>query len=202
MTKRNRAAQTLLTALLLTGVAFVARAQATPSPIRSPALRDAHLHSPMPGGGLGGWYGDTGLDIAGNFLPVYAIAAGTLDYSERGHTRWTSGRDTPFSVRLCLDQPIPWGTQRVTHVYYTHMSSLEVTQAEGATERRHVEAGERLGVSGIGNGTPHLHLGLLLDGQVEQDSWEFILREGDVRKVLGGYRNGEVLPRLPTVTHP
>lgn len=192
----------MLAALLLTSVGFVASAQPAPATVRSPALRDAHLHSPMPGGGLGGWYGDTGLDIAGNFLPVYAIAAGTLDYSERGHTRWTSGRDTPFSVRLRLDQPIPWGTQRVTHVYYTHMSSLDVTQAEGATARRHVEAGERLGVSGIGNGTPHLHLGLLLDGQVEQDSWEFILREGDVRKVLGGYRNGEVLPRLPAVARP
>ena len=203
MTKPNPVAKTLPWVLLLMTVALAASAETTPAPptpakVRSPALRDARFHSPMPGGGLGGWYGDTGLDIAGNFLPVYAIAAGTLDYSERGHTRWMSGRDTPFSVRLALDTPIAWGTgtQRVTHVYYTHLSALEVTQAEGATERHHVEAGERLGVSGIGNGTPHLHLGLLLDGQVEQDSWEFILREGDVRKVLGNYRNGEVLPGL------
>jgi murein DD-endopeptidase MepM/ murein hydrolase activator NlpD len=34
----------------------------------------------MPGGYIGGWYGDTGLDIAGNHLPVYAVAAGILDY--------------------------------------------------------------------------------------------------------------------------
>lgn len=201
MTKRNRAAKTLLWTLLLSSVALVAGAQAPPAKIRSPALKDARFHSPMPGGGIGGWYGDTGLDISGNFLPVYAIAAGTLDYSERGHTRWTSGRDTPFSVRLRLDEPIAWGTQRVTHVYYTHLSALEVTQAEGATERHHVDAGERIGTSGIGNGTPHLHLGLLTEGQVEQDSWEFILREDAVRKVLGGYRNGEVFPAMVAAGH-
>jgi murein DD-endopeptidase MepM/ murein hydrolase activator NlpD len=149
----------------------------------------------MPGGYLGGWNGDTGLDIAGNRLDVFAIAAGTLDYSEWGHTLWTRGRDTPYSVRLALDEPIAWGERRITHVYYTHLSTVETQQAEGAATRKHVEAGERIGVSGIGNGVPHLHLGLLLDDQVEQDSWTFILREGDIRKVMGGYRNGELLPR-------
>lgn len=148
----------------------------------------------MPGGTLGGWYGDTGLDIAGNRLDVFAIAAGTLDYSEWGHTLWTRGRDTPYSVRLALDEPIPWGDRKITHVYYTHLSRVETVQAEGAKERKHVAAGERIAVSGIGNGVPHLHLGLLLDGQVEQDSWTYILREGDIRKVMGSYRNGEVLP--------
>src|SRR5690349_5707924 len=42
---------------------------------RSPRLRNARLSSPMPGGFLGGWPGDTGIDIAGNRLDVYAIAA-------------------------------------------------------------------------------------------------------------------------------
>lgn len=161
---------------------------------RSPPLRNARLHSPMPGGVLGGWQGDTGLDIAGNRLDVFAIAAGTLDYSEWGHTRWTRGRDTPYSVRLALDEPIQWGELRITHVYYTHLSKLETQQAEGSPHRKHVEAGERIGVSGIGNGVPHLHIGLLLDNQVEQDSWTFILREGDIRKTMGSYKNGELLP--------
>jgi hypothetical protein len=31
---------------------------------------------------------------------------------------------------------------------------------------------------------------------VEQDSWEFILREQDIREVFGGYRNGERLAPL------
>lgn len=147
----------------------------------------------MPGGILGGYQGDTGLDIAGDRLEVFAVASGTLDYSERGHTIWTRGKDTPLSVRIELDEPIVWGNERVTHMYYTHLSKLETEQAEGAPRRRHVVAGERIGISGVGNGVPHLHLGLLLDGQVEQDSWTYILREGDVRKVLGGYKNGERL---------
>lgn len=171
--------------------------------VRSPALRGGTLHSPMPGGFLGGWNGDTGLDIAGNRLDVYAIGAGTLDYSEWGHTLWTRGKDTAYSVRLALDEPIPWGTggeHKITHVYYTHLSKLETTQAEGAPTRKHVEAGEKIGVSGIGNGVPHLHLGLLLDNQVEQDSWTFILREGDIRKVFGNYKNGELLPLPPKTT--
>jgi murein DD-endopeptidase MepM/ murein hydrolase activator NlpD len=149
----------------------------------------------MPGGYIGGWYGDTGLDIAGNHLPVYAVAAGTLDYSERGHTLWMDPPDTPYSVRLALDEPLPWKVNhRVTHVYYTHMSKLEVDQPESASVHRHVEAGEPIGVSGIGNHVAHLHLGFLLDGQVDQDSWEWILREGDIRKLFGGYKNGELLP--------
>jgi murein DD-endopeptidase MepM/ murein hydrolase activator NlpD len=161
---------------------------------RSPPLRAATLRSPMPGGYLGGWAGDTGLDIAGNRLPVYAIAAGTLDYSEWGHTLWTRGKDTAYSVRLALDEPIAWKNQRITHVYYTHLSKIETEQPEGSKTRKHVDAGERIGISGIGNGVPHLHLGLLLDNQVEQDSWTYILREGDIRKVMGNYKNGELLP--------
>ena len=161
----------------------------------SEPLRAGTLYSPMPGGYLGGWAGDTGLDIAGDHLDVFAIAPGTLDYSEWGHTMWKSGKDTSYSVRLALDTPIPFGAgHRITHVYYTHLSHVETTQAEGATPRKHVVAGEKIAVSGVGNGVAHLHLGLLLDDQVEQDSWTFILREGEIRKVLGNYKNGERLP--------
>jgi hypothetical protein len=152
----------------------------------------------MPKGFLGGWAGDTGLDIAGDHLDVFALAAGTLDYSEWGHTRWTTGRDTAFSVRIKLDEPIPWGEggehHRITHVYYTHLSEVMTNQPVDSETKKHVVTGERIGISGIGNGTPHLHLGLLLDNEVEQDSWTFILREGEVRKALGNYKNGVRLP--------
>jgi murein DD-endopeptidase MepM/ murein hydrolase activator NlpD len=179
-------------------VAAPQTATPTPSGPRSPLLREPRFHSPMPGGYVGGWSGDTGLDVAGNRLPVYAIAAGTLDYSERGHTLWMTAPDTPFSVRIALDEPVPYnGGHRVTHVYYTHLSHLEFEQPEGAPTRIHVEAGERIGTSGIGNGVPHLHLGLLLDGLVEQDTWDGILREQEVRRILGGYKNGELLPKVP-----
>ena len=165
----------------------------------SAPLKAPGLHSPMPGGTLAGYPGDTGLDIGGHFLSVHAIASGTLEYSERGHTLWTRAPDTPHSVRLRLDEPIPWTDRRdpkrprqraVTHVYYTHMSTLRFAVTEGSAASVHVSAGELLGRSGIGNGVPHLHIGLLLDGDVSQSSWEFILREGEVRAVLGSYRNG------------
>ncbi len=167
---------------------------APPGPL-SPPLKNPLLRSPLPGGRFSGYAGDTGLDIGGDHLPVHAVGAGTVDYAERGHTRWTRGRDTPFSVRIALDAPIAWGNRRVTHVWYTHLAELAFEQAEGTprAEHRHVEAGERLGVSGIGNGVPHLHLGLLLDGRVDQDDWTYILREHEVRKVLGDYANGTSL---------
>lgn len=160
-------------------------------PSLSPTLKNAALHSPVPGGILGGWAGDTGLDVSASFRPVHAIAAGTLDYSEPGHTLWTRGKDTPNSVRIKLDSPIAWKDHRITHVYYTHLSRLETLQREGDEAKKHVEAGEKIGTSGIGNGVPHLHIGLLLDDRVLQDTWDSLLVEGDVRKVFGGYRNGE-----------
>jgi murein DD-endopeptidase MepM/ murein hydrolase activator NlpD len=167
-----------------------------PSELLSPPLRNPALRSPMPGGWIGGWYGDTGVDIAGRYLPVYAIAAGVLEYSEHGHTLWTDKGDTANSIRIRLDTPIPLGAHRVTHVYYTHLSALVTLQPESSKTRKHVVAGERIATSGIGNRVPHLHLGLLLDDQVEQDDWTFILREDAIRKLMGGYRNGERLPPL------
>ncbi len=164
--------------------------------IRSGALRNGDLRSPMPGGFVGGWSGDTGLDIMGSPRPVFALAAGTLDYSEQGHTRWVRGRDTPNSVRFALDTPIAFQKHTITHVYYTHLSKLASVQHEGDSPRKHVEAGELLGMSGVGNGVMHLHVGLLLDGNVAQDSWETLLVEGDIRKVMGGYKNGESLPTM------
>ena len=161
--------------------------------VPAPVLRDARFRDPLPGGVLGGYAGDTGLDIGGTKLPVYAIAGGTVDYAEWGHTRWTGPKDTAFCVRIALAEPVPFRGHKITHVYYAHLSAVEVAQAEGAPQHRHVAAGERLGTSGIANGSWHLHLGLLLDGQVEQDDWTYILREDEVRTVLGGYKNGQRL---------
>ncbi len=184
----------LLLSSLFVLLAVAPASGAEDPPARSGALANAPaLRNPMPGGLLAGYAGDTGLDIGGTSLPVYAVAAGTLDYSEPGHTRWRGKGDTPNSVRVRLDRPIPFRGRSITHMYYTHLSKLERVQAEDAKEKVHVEAGDRLGVSGVGNGVPHLHLGFLLEGRVEQDSWEFILREGDVRAALGGYKNGERL---------
>jgi hypothetical protein len=147
----------------------------------------------MPGGVFAGYRADTGLDIAGSPRPVHAIAAGTLDYSEPGHTLWVGPRDTANTIRIELDEPIPFEGRRVTHVWYAHLSALERIQREGDLPRARVAAGDKLGVSGRANGSPHLHIGMLLDGEVEQ-RWGTFLLEDDVRKVLGGYRTGARLP--------
>ena len=171
-------------------------ARATPT-TRAPLLRSG-LSSPLPGGFVKGYLADTGLDIAGFHLPVFAIAAGTVEYAEPGHTLWTDRGDDPNCVRVRLDAPITWQSRRITHVWYAHMKSLAFVQPEGARARRHVEAGELLGVSGIANRAPHLHLGLLLDGDVSQ-RWGSFLDADQIRALLGDYRNGEHLPGLPTV---
>jgi murein DD-endopeptidase MepM/ murein hydrolase activator NlpD len=174
---------------------------AAPAPPPPPRARSQPLRSgfynPMPGGVMAGYQADTGLDIAGSPRPVYAIAAGTLDYSEPGHTLWTGPSDTPNCVRFELDTPIPHKGRMVTHVYYAHLSKLETLQHEGDPERRHVEAGEVLGWSGVARHSPHLHIGLLLDGDVSQRYWGTFLLADEIRAVLGGYKNGDRLPREP-----
>jgi murein DD-endopeptidase MepM/ murein hydrolase activator NlpD len=147
----------------------------------------------MPGGVLAGYRADTGLDIAGSPRPVFALAAGTLDYAEPGHTLWTGPNDTPNTIRLRLDVPIAYKGRTVTHLWYAHLSALAVHQAEGAAERRHIAAGELLGVSGVARGSPHLHVGMLLDGDVSQ-YWGTFLLEDEIREVLGGLRRGARLP--------
>lgn len=164
-----------------------------PGAMLPPKLRSG-MYSPMPGGQMAGYYGDTGLDISGRFQPVYAVAAGTLDYAERGHTVWRGPRDTDYCVRITLDTPIIYRGRRVTHLYYAHLSAVATPQPEDAKEHRHVAAGERLGVSGIANGVAHLHLGLILDGRIDQEFYADVLREWEVRAVLGGYQKSERLP--------
>ena len=102
-------------------------------------------------------------------------------------------RDTANTVRIRLDAPIAYKGRVVTHVWYAHLSALAVHQAEGAVSREHIEAGELLGISGVANGSPHLHLGLLLDDDVSQ-GWGTYLFEDEIRAVLGGLRAGARLP--------
>jgi hypothetical protein len=149
------------------------------------------LFNPMPGGTLGGYEADTGLDIAGFHQPVFAIAAATLVYSEEGHTRWTSD---DRAVLVHLDEPIPWGDRQITHVWYAHLHELVYEQARGAHERYHVDGGAQLGISGVANKSPHLHLGLLLDGVTNQ-RWGSYLLADEVRAVLGNWRPRQRLPK-------
>jgi murein DD-endopeptidase MepM/ murein hydrolase activator NlpD len=152
------------------------------------------LYNPMPGGVVSGYRADTGLDVMGIKMPVYAIASGWIDYAETGHTLWTGPRDTANCVRIQLDEPIAYKGRKITHIYYAHLSKLVLVQPEGQSPRTRVEAGDLLGTSGVANGSWHLHLGFLLDGEVEQYYGTF-LYEDEVREVMGGYRNGNRLPK-------
>jgi murein DD-endopeptidase MepM/ murein hydrolase activator NlpD len=159
------------------------------------------LASPMPGGYLAGYPVDTGLDLAGIKKPVFSVAAGTVEYAEGGHTAWNAPRDSKYAVRIRLDEPIVFGDRRVTHVWYAHLHSLAFEQAEGEGPRRRVGKGQILGVSGVANGSWHLHLGMLLDGDVSQ-RWGSYLLEDEVRAVLAGpgaapLRKGSRLPDFP-----
>ncbi|MDI1432885.1 peptidoglycan DD-metalloendopeptidase family protein [Polyangium sorediatum] len=152
------------------------------------------LFNPMPEGVIAGYRADTGLDVMGIKKPVYAIASGYVDYAEAGHTLWTGPRDTPYCVRIELDTPIPYGDRKITHIYYAHLSELAHVQPEGKTPRTRIEGGDRIGTSGVANGSWHLHLGFLLDGEVEQ-YWGTFLLEDEIRKVMGDYRKGARLPK-------
>ena len=182
---------------LCSALALAAALHAPQGPLdRAPRRLPSGLASPMPGAFVAGYPVDTGLDLAGMKLPVHAIAAGTVDYAERGHSAWTSPRDSPFAVRIELDRPIPHRGRLVTHVWYAHLAELAFEQREGQSPRRRVEAGERLGTSGVANGSWHLHLGLLLDGDVSQ-AWGTFLPEGEVREVLGAPPDGGGSPLRP-----
>lgn len=152
------------------------------------------IYNPLPNGKIGGYAADTGLDIMAEPLPTYAIAAGTLVYSERGHTPWTKGKDTPNSILLKLDKPIKLSSGRtITHAFYTHLSKLAYIQPLSSKAPRKIAAGEYLGISGYGNQIGHLHIGLLLGGQTEQSPGTY-LSFTDIRTVLGSYKENETLP--------
>ncbi|MFO0551930.1 MAG: hypothetical protein U0271_26330 [Polyangiaceae bacterium] len=171
--------------------AVLATVQITDGPKSEPLA--CGLFNPMPGGYTTGYAADTGLDISGMNLPVYAIASGYIDYAEAGHTAWTGPGDTDLAIRIELDEPLHAGDRLVTHVWYAHLSALAFEHALGAEPRVHVDAGVWLGTSGRANGSYHLHLGLLLDGDTSQ-AWGTYLLEDGVRAVLCGLGARRRLP--------
>ncbi len=173
----------------------------TPTPASTPTSSRlaSGWYNPLPNGVVGGYPADTGLDISGLELPVHAIAAGTLVYSESGHTLWTGPRDDDNAVLIELDEPVPFGDRRITHVWYAHLSRLDRVLADQRLHENrtgapiHVAAGERLGISGRANGHPHLHLGLLLDGETRQYGGTFLL-DSEIRAAMKLHL-GQRLPR-------
>lgn len=172
------------------------QAQPEPPPPESlsPEL-SCGLRSPMPGSFTAGYAADTGLDLAGIKMSVHAIADGKVIYAEAGHSLWSSPRDTDLAVLIELDEPLAAGDRKVTHIWYAHLSELAFEQPRLFSKNRRVVAGERLGTSGVANGSWHLHLGLLLDGDTSQ-RWGTFLLEDAAREVLCGLRARQRLPAM------
>jgi murein DD-endopeptidase MepM/ murein hydrolase activator NlpD len=132
-----------------------------------PAASKAGLIMPVPGADArhnGAYAADSGLDImvpVGS--PVVAAGAGTIVYSEPGHTPWTTPPDTPNSILIALDTPFVYRGRKYGYTWYTHLSRLRYHVPDGSGAGRHVEQGELIGWTGVGNRVPHLHFGVVVD---------------------------------------
>jgi murein DD-endopeptidase MepM/ murein hydrolase activator NlpD len=130
------------------------------------------LINPVPGSDWsnnGGYDADSGLDI---IVPVgtrcVAAANGVIEYAEVGHTPWwedtnlaTMTFDPPHSVRVQLDKPIVEGGITYKFIWYTHLYKVEpsILNRSGIS----IQAGDVIGLTGIGNRVPHLHFGIIVD---------------------------------------
>lgn len=131
----------------------------------------------------GSYPADSGLDILVPVgTPVVAPAAGTLLYSTSGHTPWTTPPDTPNSILMRLDAPLVYKGVSYPLIWFTHLSWLAHHVPDGS-DGYHVEAGELLGKTGLGNKCAHLHFGILI--RREQADGDFMM-PADVADVVWG----------------
>jgi len=112
---------------------------------------------------MAGYQADTALISQAARRPVYAIAAGTSITPTWPHA-WTGPSDTANCVRFELDTPSTTKAERSPCLLRFTLQAGLISSAGGrpseGTSRRQL-----LGVSGSQH-SPHLHIGLLLDGDV------------------------------------
>lgn len=116
----------------------------------------------------GAYSADSGADVLCPVnTPIVAAFDGTIVYSEWGHTVWGTtqrvGIDTPYSILIELDRPLEDRGKTYFYTWYTHLKSLVYNVPDDGNNGPRVKAGATLGYSGIGNGVPHLHFGILAD---------------------------------------
>ncbi len=111
------------------------------------------------------------LDIMAPFgSPVYSPVSGTLVYSEYGHTGNTGFEETPYSIKITLDEAITIGGSTIQNVFMTHFSGLVYNCSSVENCNRTIQKGELIGFVGNAAGTaeslgwaPHLHITVCLN---------------------------------------
>jgi spore germination cell wall hydrolase CwlJ-like protein len=136
----------------------------------------------------GGYAADTGLDI---FTPIgsriVSPVSGVIEYAEKGHVRQMGqdanpnmpGMQDQHSVRIRLDTPFKYAGKQVNFFYATHLYQLNSSIANKSGVR--INAGDLLGLSGVANNVPHVHVGFV--GDRNQTSF---LNYQQVRSLLTG----------------
>lgn len=136
----------------------------------------------------GGYAADTGLDILTPIgSKVVSPVSGTLEYAEKGHVRQMGqdanpnmpGQQDQHSVRIKLDKPFTFAGKQVNYFYATHLYKLNSSIANKSGIK--VNAGDFLGLSGVANNVPHVHVGFVKD----RDQNTF-LNYQQVRSLLSG----------------
>lgn len=136
----------------------------------------------------GGYAADTGLDILTPIgSKVVSSVDGILEYAEKGHVAQMGqdanpnmgGHQDQHSVRIKLDKPFSYKGKKVNFFYATHLYELDsrVKDKKGIK----IAAGTPLGLSGVANKVPHIHVGYVEDR--EQNKF---LNYLDVRSLLSG----------------
>lgn len=136
----------------------------------------------------GGYAADTGLDILTPVgSKVVSSVDGILEYAEKGHVAQMgqdanpnmAGHQDQHSVRIKLDKPFSYKGKKVNFFYATHLYELDsrVKDKKGIK----ITAGTPLGLSGVANKVPHIHV-----GYVEDRAQTKFLNYLDVRSLLSG----------------
>lgn len=136
----------------------------------------------------GGYAADTGLDILTPIgSRVVSPVSGTIEYAEKGHVRQMGqdanpnmpGMQHQHSVRIRLDKPFKFGGKEIKFFYATHLYKLNNSIANKSNIK--ISPGDLLGLSGVANNVPHVHVGFVEDR--DQNSF---LNYQQVKSLLSG----------------
>jgi len=156
------------------------------------AMQTGGVVNPIPSQNIatnkGGYAADTGLDILTPIgSRVVSPVSGILEYAEKGHVRQMGqdanpnmpGKQDQHSVRIKLDKPFTFSGKQVNYFYATHLYQLSSSVANKSGIK--INAGDFLGLSGVANDVPHVHVGFVKDREQNE-----FLNYQQVRSLLSG----------------